>query len=150
MPQSLSSVLVHLVFSTKNRRPDITPNIENELHKYLATVARNAQCPSLAINGTEDHLHLLVSLHRTVAIATLIEEIKTASSKWIKTKGPRFRTFQWQAGYGAFSIGQSNVAALTKYIVNQKTHHRRRTFQDELRDLLRKYEIKFDERHVWD
>lgn len=150
MPQSLSSILVHLVFSTKNRQPFLTPEIETELHPYLATVFRTSGCPTLAINGTIDHLHILFSLSRTVTIAEMVEEAKTSSSRWIKGKGSQFRSFHWQSGYGAFSIGQSQVAAVVKYIANQKIRHRRQDFKDELRQLLAKYQILYDERYVWD
>ncbi|HKP36543.1 MAG TPA: IS200/IS605 family transposase [Pyrinomonadaceae bacterium] len=150
MTQSLSSVLVHLVFSTKNREPFITPAIESELHPYMAKIFRELNSPSLALDGTRDHLHILFSLARTITIADIVEEVKTSTSKWIKTNGPEFRNFHWQKGYGAFSIGQSNVEPLKRYIRAQKKHHERRTFQDEYRKFLKAYEIPFDERYVWD
>src|SRR2546426_3933458 len=107
MPQSLSSILVHLVFSTKNREPFITPAIEPELHPYLASIFRALKSPSLTIDGTADHIHILFALGRVITVADLVEEVKTDSSKWIKKKGSEFRNFYWQKGYGAFSIGQS-------------------------------------------
>ena len=150
MPQSLSAILIHLVFGTKNREPFITPTIETELHPYMAKVFRELKSPSLTIDGTSDHVHILFSLGRVIKLADLVEEVKTESSKWIKTKGREFRNFHWQRGYGAFSIGQSNVAALKRYIRNQKQHHRRVTFQDEYRKFLKAYGIEYDERYVWD
>ena len=150
MAQSLSSILIHLVFSTKNREPFITPAIETELHPYMAKIFCELKSPSLAIDGTSDHLHILFSLGRVIKVADLVEEVKTASSKWIKTKGQEFKSFHWQKGYGAFSIGQSNVTALKRYIRNQKQHHVRITFQDEYRKFLRSYGIEYDERYVWD
>ncbi len=150
MPQSLSSVLIHLIFSTKNREPFITPGIETELHPYMATIFRALKSPTLAINGTEDHVHILFALARTIAIADLLEEVKTETSKWIKTKGPEFRNFHWQRGYGAFSIGQSQVDEVKRYIHGQKEHHRRLRFQEEYRKFLKAYGIEFDERYVWD
>ena len=150
MPQSLSSILVHLVFSTKRREPFITPAIETELHPYMATVLREHNSPSLIIDGTADHIHALFALGRTITVADLVEEVKTGSSKWIKTKGSEFRSFHWQKGYGAFSIGQSNVEEVKRYIRNQKEHHRRITFEDEYRNFLKQYEVQFDERYVWD
>jgi REP element-mobilizing transposase RayT len=150
MAQSLSSILIHLVFSTKNRESFITPTIEPELHPYMATIFRALKSPSLAIDGTTDHVHILFCLGRVMKIADLVEEVKTGSSKWLKTKGPPFRNFHWQKGYGAFSIGQSNVAALKRYIRGQKQHHRRVSFQDEYRKFLKRYEIEYDERYVWD
>ena len=150
MAQSLSSILIHLVFSTKNREPFITPAIETELYPYMAKTFRELKSPSLIIDGTSDHVHILFSMGRVIRVADLVEEVKTGSSKWIKTKGREFRNFHWQKGYGAFSIGQSNVMALKKYILGQKQHHRRITYQDEYRNLLQAYEIDYDERYVWD
>ncbi|MDQ3472613.1 MAG: IS200/IS605 family transposase [Acidobacteriota bacterium] len=150
MPQSLSAVLIHLVFSTKNREPLITPAIELELHPYMAGIFRNLKSPSLAIDGTADHLHILFSLSRTRALADVVEQVKTGSSKWIKTKGREFRNFHWQKGYGGFSIGQSGVQLLKQYIAGQKEHHKKTSFQNEFRQFLRSYEIEYDERYVWD
>lgn len=150
MAQSLSSILIHLVFSTKNREPFITPAVETELHPYMAKIFRELKSPSLAIDGTSDHVHILFSLARVITIADLVEEVKTNTSKWIKTKGREFRNFHWQKGYGGFSIGQSNVASLRRYIRGQKDHHRRVTFQDEYRKFLKAYGIDYDERYVWD
>ena len=150
MPQSLSSILIHLVFSTKHRDRLISATIEPELHAYLAAVFRECRSPALAIGGHEDHIHALFALSRSATVADVVEEVKKRSSKWIKTKDETLRQFQWQAGYGAFSIGRSNVAALKRYIAGQKEHHRRRTFRDELITLLRKYEVEYDERYLWD
>jgi len=150
MPQSLAALLVHLVFSTKNRTPWISPEIETELHPYMMTILNHLDCPSIAMNGTEDHVHLLFRLGRTISMAQVVEEVKVASSKWIKTKGSQFQQFHWQSGYGAFSIGESGVEALKKYIKNQKEHHRSKSFQEEYREFLIKYRVPFDESYVWD
>jgi putative transposase len=150
MPQSLANILIHIVFSTKNRIPLMHPEIESELHPYMASICNACHCPAHAIGGTDDHIHLACSLGRTITAAALIEEIKTSTSKWIKTKGEPYRHFSWQAGYGAFSIGQSQLEAVKKYIATQREHHRRRTFQDEFRDFLAKYQVRYDERYVWD
>jgi REP element-mobilizing transposase RayT len=150
MPQSLSSILIHLIFSTKHREPFISPEIEKELHPYMAKIFRALKSPALAIDGTRDHIHTLFALSRVITIADLVEEVKTESSKWIKTKGPEFGNFHWQSGYGAFSIGQSQVVSVKRYIQSQKEHHRQVTFQDEFRKFLKRYEIKYDERYVWD
>src|SRR5215216_3762880 len=150
MPQSLSSILIHLVFSTKNREPYITTEIEPELHAYLAAVFRECHSPALTINGTANHIHSLFTLSRTVSVAEIVEEVKKRSSKWAKTKGGAHRNFQWQTGYGAFSVSQSNVAAVKKYIAGQKEHHRRKTFEEEYRSFLEKYGVAYDERYVWD
>lgn len=150
MPQSLSSILIHLIFSTKNRELFITPAIESELHPYMASIFRSLKSPSLTIGGTDDHVHILFSLGRVIRIADLVEEVKTDSSKWIKTRGPEFRNFHWQKGYGGFSIGQSQVPELKRYIARQRIHHQRVTFQDEYRKFLKSYGIDYDERYVWD
>ncbi len=150
MPQSLACILVHIVFSTKHRQPLIKPEIETELFKYMSSIYREHKSPALALNGTDNHVHSLVSLAKTITLSKLIEEVKRSSSKWIKTKGEAYRNFYWQNGYGAFSISQSHVEALKRYIANQKEHHKRQTFQDEFRALLRRYGVEYDERYVWD
>jgi len=150
MPQSLSSILIHLIFSTKHREPFITPEIETELHPYMASIFRGMKSPSLALDGTPDHIHALFSLSRVITIAQLVEELKTESSKWIKTKGQEFRNFHWQNGYGAFSIAQSQVSTVKRYIARQKVRHGKMTFQDEYRRFLKSYGIDYDERYVWD
>lgn len=150
MSQSLSSVLIHLVFSTKNREPLITPAIEPQLHPYMASVFRGLKSPALTIDGITDHLHILFALARVISIADLVQEVKTETSKWIKKKGSEFANFHWQSGYGAFSIGQSQVTSVKRYISNQKRHHQRVTFQEEYRKFLKRYQIEYDERYVWD
>jgi REP-associated tyrosine transposase len=129
MPQSLSSILIHLVFSTKNRQPLITETIESELFQYLGGIFRNCKCPSLVIGGDQDHIRTLFALSRNCSIAELVREIKSSSSKWLKGKGVEFQHFQRQTGYGAFSIGQSGVEELKHYIANQKIHHSRGSFE---------------------
>jgi putative transposase len=148
--QSLSNVLLHIVFSTKHRQPYIDTAIESELFTYVATVFRTLDCPTHAIGAADDHIHIACSLSPTISISKLIQEAKQASSKWIKTKGSKYADFSWQNGYGAFSIGQSQLDDLRRYIANQREHHRRISFQDEFRELLKRYDIVFDERYVWD
>ena len=150
MPQSLSFLLVHLIFSTKDRAPLLGPEIRPALHAYLASVARNADCECFRVGGVADHVHLAVRLARTVTTAHLIEELKTSSSKWLKTQSPALTSFAWQRGYGAFSVSPSGMDALLHYIDNQEEHHRTHTFQDEYRAFLKKYGIDHDERYVWD
>lgn len=150
MAQSLSKVLLHLVFSTKNRRPWIDTGVEEELFRYLSGICRELRCPAHKIGGTDDHVHIACSLSRTVSISHLLQELKASSSAWIKGKSDRYRDFGWQNGYGAFSIGQSNLDDLRKYIANQREHHRELSFQDEFRQFLAKYEVAFDEQYVWD
>lgn len=150
MAQSLSNVLLHIVFSTKGRQRWIDEGIETELFRYLAGACRNLNCHSHAIGASDDHLHIACTLSRTLSISKLLEEIKSESSKWMKAKGPQYAGFAWQNGYGAFSIGQSQLEDLRRYIANQREHHRRTSFQEEFRTLLAKYEVAFDERYVWD
>jgi len=128
----------------------LTPVIRTELHPYLAVVLRDNDCPSLKVGGVADHVHLLFGLSRTVAVAKVVELVKTSSSKWIKTKGPEFAFFHWQTGYGVFSVSQSDADAVVRYIENQEAHHRRLSFQDEYRRFLERYQVAYDERYVWD
>ncbi len=150
MPQSLSLNLVHLVFSTKDRMPLITSDVLPNLHAYLATVARKNDGECYRVGGVTDHVHLALRLSRTVALADLVSELKTSSSKWMKEQGPGLSKFSWQRGYGAFSIGPKDLEAVLAYIDGQEEHHRTKTFQDEYRSFLRHYGIEFDERYVWD
>jgi putative transposase len=150
MPQSLSLVLTHVIFSTKDRTPFLKPAIRPTLHAYLATVARNLDCECFLVGGVEDHVHLAIGLSRTLTVAKLVEHLKTSSSLWLKTQSPDLAHFAWQRGYGVFSVGPSDLPALKQYIASQEQHHQKYTFQDELRALLTKYEIAFDERYLWD
>lgn len=150
MPQSLARVYIHLVFSTKHRQPCIAEAIRPRLWEYLGGILRQSECPSVMIGGVSDHVHVLFLLSRTLSLASIVEEAKTASSKWIKTQDEALDSFHWQSGYGAFSVSESNVAAVTAYIANQEEHHKKMTFQDELRLLFRKHNVEFDERYVWD
>jgi putative transposase len=150
MAQSLSNILLHIVFSTKNRRPWIDVDIETELFKYLATACRTLDCPTHAVGGTDDHIHIACTLARTITVSKLVQEIKQDSSKWIKTKRTQYADFAWQSGYGAFSIGQSQLGDLRGYIANQREHHRHILFQDELRQICKRYAIDLDERYAWD
>ena len=150
MPQSLANVLIHVIFSTKNRAPLIQPGIEEELIRYVASVCRACGSPAHKIGGTNDHVHIACSLSRTITVSKLVEEVKKSSSKWIKTKGTPYSGFSWQAGYGAFSVGQSQLPTLKRYIARQKEHHQRTTFQEEFRAFLERYRIEYNENHVWD
>jgi REP element-mobilizing transposase RayT len=150
VPQSLSFILIHVVFSTKDRAPLLSSNIRPALHAYLATVARDAECECYRVGGVADHVHLAIRLSRTVTTAKLVEILKTSSSKWLKTQSPELTDFAWQRGYGAFSVGPTDLEALRHYIDRQDEHHRTRTFQEEYRGFLTKYGVEFDERYVWD
>lgn len=148
MPQSLSFMLVHIVFSTKDRRPLLNESVRLPLHAYLATVVRDKKCDCFRVGGVADHVHLAVRLHPTIGLAKLLEEMKTNSSKWMKTQG--VEGFAWQRGYGAFSVSPVDVDALIRYIEGQEAHHRKRDFQEEMRAFFEKYHVVFDERYVWD
>ena len=150
MPQSLSQVIIHIVFSTKDRQPWLDPVIRPRMHAYLATVCRDCKCEAYRVGGVADHVHIATKLGRTISQADLLEKIKKTSSAWIKTQGKQFQSFFWQSGYGSFSIGQSQLDDLIRYVNNQETHHRTKTFQEEYRELLLKYNVEFDERYVWD
>jgi putative transposase len=156
MPQSFASVTLQLVFSTKDREPWLTDEWAPRVHAYLATVCRDMTEVVYAVGGIEDHVHIATVLPRTICIADLIEKIKVSSSHWIKTLDSRFAGFHWQRGYGAFSTGPTGKTAMIQYVKNQVEHHRSgsrtkvKTFQEEYRNLLRKYECKWDERYVWD
>ncbi len=150
MGQSLVKNYIHLVFSTKNREAMIKPSIESELHAYLGGVCKNLDCQPIKIGGYLDHVHILCLLSRNIALKKLVEDIKSNSSKWIKTKGDNFKNFYWQQGYGAFSINPSEVDIVIAYINDQKKHHQKKSFQEEYRAFLQKYDIAFDERYVWD
>jgi REP element-mobilizing transposase RayT len=150
MPQSLSHVLVHLIFSTKDRRPFLNDTIRVEMNTYLASVLNSSDNICVRIGGVADHVHIALFIARTESIAKIIERLKVSSSKWIKTKGPEFARFSWQRGYAAFSVSPSDRTALVKYIDAQTTHHQRRDFQAEMRAMFAKYGVEFDERYVWD
>ncbi|TSA19741.1 IS200/IS605 family transposase [bacterium] len=151
MPQSLAKVLVHIVFSTKNRSPFLSDkNVREEMHAYLGGTCNNLDCPVLTVGGVADHVHILCALSRNLSIAKVIGDIKRGSSKWIKTKGRMLTKFAWQNGYGVFSVGQSEVEHVRQYIVDQEDHHRKKTFQDEYRSFLKEYGVNYDERYIWD
>jgi REP element-mobilizing transposase RayT len=141
MSQSLAKILVHIIFSTKKREPVILPEITQELYSYMAGLARAHNSQVHEIGGIEDHVHLLISLLRTLPLSKLIEDIKKSSSKWVKTQGSLYTGFAWQSGYGAFSIGQSAYGDLRKYIQTQKDHHQKISFQEEYRAFQKKYQI---------
>jgi putative transposase len=150
MPQSLSLVLIHVIFSTKDRVPFLQPTIRPNLHAYLATIARNLDCDCFLVGGVADHVHLAIGLSRTITVAKLVEQLKTSSSMWLKTQSPELAHFAWQRGYGVFSVGPSDLPALKQYISSQDQHHQELSFEEELRTFLVKYGISFDERYLWD
>jgi REP element-mobilizing transposase RayT len=150
MAQSLARLITHLTFSTKLRRPLITPELRADLNAYLSGILNKLESSAIEINCMADHAHVLFCLSRKRSLAEVVEELKKGSSKWIKTKSAALCDFYWQAGYGAFSVSQSNTDVVREYIVNQEEHHRKMTFQEEFRALLAKHQIEFDERYMWD
>ena len=150
MGQSLVKNYLHIVFSTKYRQPLITEAIENELYSYLGGTCKALECPPVKIGGYYDHVHILCLLSKKIALMKLLEEIKSHSSKWIKTKDESLKKFYWQDGYGAFSVNPAEVDVVINYIANQKEHPGKTNFQEEFRVFLKKYKIEFDERYVWD
>ena len=141
----------HLIFSTKDRYPFLSnSHPRDELFAYMASILRNHGCPTLQIGGVADHIHALFVLSKNSSIAQIVYEVKRGSSKWMKTQGPEFKKFHWQNGYGAFSVSQSHVEQVRRYILRHHQHHRRVTFQDEYREFLRRYHVEYDERYIWD
>lgn len=149
MAQTLTNLLVHVIFSTKERRPLLKEEIRPRLFAYMGGIVRDLGGTALSINGTDDHLHLLISMPATASIAEIMRVVKSKSSGWIHEKFPGEESFAWQAGYGAFSVSQSNVESVREYIAGQEEHHRKVSFQDELLSFLRKQGIEYDERYIW-
>ena len=151
MSQSLAKILVHVVFSTKDRRPFLRGQLlREELHRYLGGILNQLGCQPVIAGGVADHVHILCALSRTVTAAEMVKEVKRGSSLWLKTKSPGLHDFAWQNGYGIFSIGFSQVATVRNYIAGQEEHHRKVSFQDEFREFLKRHAVEFDERYVWD
>ncbi|HZY36066.1 MAG TPA: IS200/IS605 family transposase [Mucilaginibacter sp.] len=150
MGQSLVKNYMHMVFSTKYRQPLIQAPYEADLHGYLGGICKNLECHPIKIGGYTDHVHILCMLSKKIALMKLLEEVKSHSSKWVKTLDPSLQNFYWQDGYGAFSVNPDGVNTVSRYIANQHAHHSKRTFQDEFREILEKYAIEYDERYVWD
>lgn len=151
MPQSLSAVYIHLVFSTKNRRPDLQDkSLRERLHAEIGEISKRLGCPPILTGGVEDHVHLLARFGRTITQAEWVKEIKRVSNLWLKEQDPKMSDFEWQGGYADFSVSKSNLKSVERYIANQEDHHRRMTFQDELRAILQKHEVEWDEKYLWD
>jgi putative transposase len=150
MPQSLSKVILHIIFSTKDRQPWLDTDVRPRMHAYLATVCRDLGAELVRVGGVRDHVHIVTTLPRTLSQAQFIEQIKKASSKWVKDLDAQYRGFFWQRGYGAFSVSPSQLDGMLQYVDAQQEHHRTRTFQEEYRALLRRHGIDFDERYIWD
>jgi putative transposase len=149
VPQSLTNLLTHLIFSTKNRETLLAgKDLQQSAHAYLAAVLKDQKCPAVIVGGIANHVHILCHLAKTESVSNLMEHLKASSSKWLKTQGSPI--FTWQRGYGAFSVSQSQVDSVVAYIQNQEEHHRTVTYEEEYRSFLNGYLVAFDERYVWD
>jgi putative transposase len=150
MGQSLTKNYLHIIFSTKYRRKLISQAVEFELYSYLGGTCKTLDCQSVKIGGYDDHVHILCLLSKKITLIKLMEDLKSNSSKWIKTIDKNLANFYWQDGYGAFSVNPSEIDTVIKYISNQRTHHQKLSFQDEYRMFLKKYKVDYDEKYVWD
>jgi putative transposase len=148
MAQSLAHILIHAIWSTKDRRPLITDGVRAGLHGYMAGILKNIESPALVINSVTDHIHVLCQLSKNLAACKLIEEVKKSSSKWMKENG--VAAFAWQSGYGIFSVSQSNVGPVREYIQRQAEHHVQRDFKDEFREFCKRHHVMIDESYAWD
>ncbi len=150
MGQSLNKTYIHLVFSTKNRKPLISKEIQDDLFSYLGGICKNLECNPIQVGGYRDHIHILCLLSKKIALMNLVEKIKSNSSKWMKTKGEQFTDFYWQNGYGVFSVNPTEIEIVQQYILNQEEHHKKISFQDEFLKFLKKYKVEYDKKYVWD
>ena len=149
MSQSLSKLYIHLIFHTKNNESFIDTDIESELYAYLGGLLKDLKCVPIKINGIEDHIHILCIMSKNISLADLTEDIKRNSSRWIKTKGDKYKNFAWQGGYGGFSVSQSKADVVKHYIENQKEHHKALSFKEEYIRFLKEYDIDFNEDYLW-
>jgi REP element-mobilizing transposase RayT len=148
MGQSLSQLYVHLTFGTKERYPFISEQIEPQLHSYMGGILKNKESPALKINSVPDHVHILFRLSKNYALAKVVEDVKKQSSKWLKEKG--VKGFTWQIGYGAFSVSGSGIDNVKKYILNQKQHHKAKTYKEEIEECIKEYDIiEYDSKYFW-
>ena len=150
MPHSYTSLLTHVIFSTKDRRPDLDSEIRGRVFAYMGGVIREVGGTALSINGPEDHVHILTALPANVAVADAMRVVKTNSSRWVHQTWPQRRSFAWQSGYGAFSVSQSNVEEVERYIARQEEHHKHVSFQEEFLVFLKRHGVAYDERYVWE
>ena len=148
MPQSLSKNYIHLTFSAKYRKDSINEDKLSEISKYISGILKNIDCPPIIVGGFTNHIHILCILNKNIALSKMVEEVKRSSSKWIKSLGPSYHDFSWQEGYGAFSVSQSKVETVTRYILGQKEHQKKMTFQDELKMFLKEYQVEYNEEFI--
>lgn len=150
MPQSLAKILVHLIFSTKNRALLLPADFYEPLKQYAYGIFEDQKCHLIEMNNVADHVHIMFDLYRTQALSDVVMHVKKGTSRWLKDQGSQFKSFEWQAGFGAFSLGYSQKETVRKYIRGQQSHHATTAYQDEFRQFLQRYEVEYDERYVWD
>ena len=150
MPQSLSQIYIHIIFSTKHREAVLHKVIQPQLYRCIGGLCNAFDSTPVKVGGYYDHVHILCRLSRKIAVMKLLEEVKKGSSKWMKTLGGEYSNFHWQDGYGAFSVNPTEISVVIDYIKNQDAHHAHKTFQEEFRAFLKKYGVDYDERYVWD
>jgi putative transposase len=150
MPQSLTQLYAHLIFSTKNRKPFLDDDIRPRVHAYLATIIRDLDSPYVVVGGVADHVHILFDMGKMHAPVEFVENVKRESSKFVKTLGKQYKEFYWQRGYGVFSVSPTHKSDAEAYVRNQEEHHRTKTFQEEYREFLKRYGVEFNEEYVWD
>jgi REP element-mobilizing transposase RayT len=150
MPQSLTKIYAHLIFSTKNRAAFLDEEVRDRVHGYIAKTIRSIDSPYVVVGGVADHIHILFDMGKRHAPIAFVEQVKRESSKFVKTLGPKYNSFYWQRGYGMFSVSPTHLADAEDYVRNQEQHHQKKTFQEEFREFLKRYGISFDERFVWD
>ena len=150
MSQALAKIYLHLIFSTKNRERSLPDDVRDDLHSYMGGILHGLGCSPIEINTEPDHAHVLFVMTRTETISNVVGQLKKSSNDWLRNRDPQFRHFYWQGGYGVFSVSQSAVEEVRQYIRDQREHHKQVSFQDEFRTFLKRYEIEFDERYVWD
>ena len=150
MPQSLAKVILHIVFSTKNRQPVIVAEMRDDLASYIAGTLKELDSPPIEVRCVADHVHILCHLSKSRSISGVLKEVKQSSSTWVKEKWPKMQDFYWQRGYVVSSVSRSNIEAVRSYIDHQEEHHRKRTFKEEFLEFLKRHEIPYDERYVWD
>ena len=150
MPHSFTHILIHYIFSTKDRQPFLTDDIRTRIFEYMGGIARKNDIQPQIIGGVEDHVHMLVLLPKTLSIAKAIQLIKGGTSKWIHDEFPQLQHFAWQIGYGVFSVSLSNRENVMHYIKHQKEHHRKKTFKEEFIEFLKAHNIEYDEQYIWD
>jgi putative transposase len=150
MSQSITKIIIHIIFSTKKRIPYLTPQISSKLYAFISKALQNRDCYVLKIGGYSNHIHILCTMSKKHIFENIIREIKICSSKWMKTQDAQFADFCWQKGYGVFSVNPGNLDAIINYIATQNVHHKKFDFQDEFRAILQQCNVEYNEKYLWD